>query len=711
MAFMLSDDGSDYKGKLIYAQYFNKNDCNIYCPSQYDTNSWHRLYVLPYKTEVQRLNYIDVLKPEEITQAITKYNQNIYDIIIIRQFHNSDFVKNYNQTDYINQKLKGWQINDLNQILTYESKLKTIHSNFDNNSSIKIYHNQAQSGKSFVLMELSSYHIKFTSKTPDVNFIKSTIVVTPHKTLFEWKDKLELFYTKPFHIIDSTKSFNDFNKSEYQMIILSDKFYNDFIIHIKANKILINRLVFDSFLNLTNITKKPDNVLVTYIVSNNIKNIIVPFSNSFLGTKTIKNKIFNQIFESIYAKFDYYISQKTRLFINNIILNACELGHTTNLPQYVQNILLNFSSYFDETEFNNINDNEKLKYLIDNKYKYTKLINKYIEQLNSNFLGNSEVDLSIFKSIICHSIKPNSNEISDNQVFKNLIDNEQFIDIINIFNIQPTTISEIVDKFGYNKSVESQYALKERISTKECLVCYDKPDIEVVTDCCQNLFCMSCYMKSVQTSLKCPMCRCDIDISKNMIIKDSFKDINKLSSLENTIDLVKQYSEFYDRVTNFDKVISYITKNNPEPKMLILFTDYTYNSFAESRSANKSKYQKSKEYVNIMNVLDKYGLTSFELLGNSNKIELNYKHLNSLNSDLINAFIFNNKTTYNSIGDFGLSFHNIDYVIYYNDFNHDRISFFKCKNFKCFKTQPQQHFSFLKSTTSDKPVELFYIQN
>ena len=69
---------------LIYTQYFNKNEHNIYCSTQYDTNSWHRFYVLSHKTTVQRLNYIDVLKPEEINQAITKYNQNIYDIIIIR---------------------------------------------------------------------------------------------------------------------------------------------------------------------------------------------------------------------------------------------------------------------------------------------------------------------------------------------------------------------------------------------------------------------------------------------------------------------------------------------------------------------------------------------------------------------------------------------------------------------------------------------------
>ena len=218
-------------------------------------------------------------------------------------------------------------------------------------------------------------------------------------------------------------------------------------------------------------------------------------------------------------------------------------------------------------------------------------------------------------------------------------------------------------------------------------------------------------MTCVQSTPKCPMCRCPIDITKNIIIKDTFKDQDKLKILEPSLDIIKKYSEFHSREDNFSNILSYIKTINPDPKILIVFTDYTYYSYDEFNSKIKRKFLKSKEYQKITRILEEHDLTYFNQLCLNKTIELNLKHLNANNSDLINAFIFNNSNTYHSFDNYDFSFNNIQYVIYYNDYNRDRLSYFSDKRFKYFKKNLMKPIQILGSVNDDKPVEVFYIHH
>ena len=708
MAFMLNDGKT-----MIYTQYFNKNN-KIYYKYYNDSNTHNYMYVLKHNDQgLQRLNYLEVLTPEEIEECLIKYNKQVLDLIKIKEYQHCGFVNNYFQTESINKKLKPWQINDLQEILTHESSIKTVNTSFSPMSpNVKVYHNISQSGKSFVLMELSSYYIKYKIDNNDMIFTKTTVIVTPHKTVFSWRDRLKQNFTKPYYVVDTKKNFEHLKDLKYQIVILSDKYYSDFIEYIKDNKILVNRLVFDSYLNLDRIITKPDNVIVSYLVSNNFKNFIIPFSNSFLDTKNFNNRdIFLNFINSIYYKFDNLITLKTRLTIINQIIKSLEPNPNIDLPHHINNIFHNFNGYFDINKFNEVEKDNRLNYLNSLKLEIEKEIGKYNREINNIFLGNSYVDPSIYKQVTYYSIKPKTNQENTNASLSNLIINNQFIDIINIFNIKTNTITEIVDKYAKNKTEEIQHNLKQRICTKQCLICFEKPEIEIVTDCCQNLFCMACYMTCVQSTPKCPMCRCPIDITKNIIIKDTFKDQDKLKILEPSLDIIKKYSEFHSREDNFSNILSYIKTINPDPKILIVFTDYTYYSYDEFNSKIKRKFLKSKEYQKITRILEEHDLTYFNQLCLNKTIELNLKHLNANNSDLINAFIFNNSNTYHSFDNYDFSFNNIQYVIYYNDYNRDRLSYFSDKRFKYFKKKLMKPIQILGSVNDDKPVEVFYIHH
>ena len=211
--------------------------------------------------------------------------------------------------------------------------------------------------------------------------------------------------------------------------------------------------------------------------------------------------------------------------------------------------------------------------------------------------------------------------------------------------------------------------VKSRINTKECLICYSKPDIEVVSECCNQLFCMSCYMQCFKHNMKCPLCRQTIELSKNFINSDTFQNHNQLDFHLNDLNNILEYSSFYTRQINFENIIKHIVLTDDIPKILINFTDYDYNFMKDKTSSNVGRFKKSLEFKNITKVLQEQGLTHFSSIGNGKQFEKSYKLFSNPLNDIINVFINHNdyKSTSNiNFNRSGLGFNSVKYIINYN---------------------------------------------
>lgn len=651
-----------YTERFINKQFIS-NDRNL--------NFLNYIYFIPKQGSYQVLNWIDRIENNEVLKLIIKnYNNFIEQLVKLDPIINSNH--NY-KSNIMTTKLYSHQYCDLSSILDYEK------TNITNDLlKIKVYYNKPQSGKSFVLMALTNYNLPIKISN-DMKFFDTNLIVVPHKIIFDWRDKLKFYYKNSFYVIDDKSSFNyiievlnqkdAYKLLKYKIILVSDEYYNDIINGFNINKVLFNRLIFDSIMSLSKIKKLSETCYAKYYVTNNIKNILVPCDNLILNTKSTKksgkqkentlinNFIFNKLYNTVNEINNYNngiesLNVIQKYLIENGNINSkyiSEIIKHFGYPQ-INSYLIQNSSFDEKQKFIDTNLKELQKSYIDKKQYLNSFFIKSYQVENPNYYTKSTVYNLKMESIKCNITKIN-----------NLIENGRFSDIVYKFKLNVKSVNEIVNHLVPNKNEQQIENIKTRITESQCLICYEKPEIELVTNCCQQLFCLKCYMLSYKHNKKCPLCRGNVELNKLLINKSTFNFINPDENLFGTYTKLVKTSDQFNKRTNFENLIKLIKKEDENPKIIINFSDYEYQYYENRISRNLSIFKRSKEYKDIEKILVGQELTFFDSLGSS--FEHDYKLLNNPDSDINNVFI-NNENLY--LNNCGLSFNSVKYIINYN---------------------------------------------
>ena len=149
-------------------------------------------------------------------------------------------------------------------------------------------------------------------------------------------------------------------------------------------------------------------------------------------------------------------------------------------------------------------------------------------------------------------------------------------------------------------------SLKERISNikdKTCPICISTVQNPCLTDCCKNIFCMTCYIQALEYSnQKCPHCR-----APN-------RHISNVTLIHNDIEPTTQID--VPTLPKKSEELIRIIKHNPKGRFLV-FSEYnnTFHNVIELLNENNIQYNKlSGSSGRITNIIEDYSLNKISVL-------------------------------------------------------------------------------------------------
>ena len=129
-----------------------------------------------------------------------------------------------------------------------------------------------------------------------------------------------------------------------------------------------------------------------------------------------------------------------------------------------------------------------------------------------------------------------------------LLDEQRYLDFINLIGIQPLSRRQIVEIFDQNVSESRLATIKSNINSIECPICYDSSELFMLSSCCQNIFCARCVVNVLSSGNKCPCCR-QRDVSLNPIVDEDAVIFNK--RIDVLILLIQKFISEGNKITVF----------------------------------------------------------------------------------------------------------------------------------------------------------------
>ena len=434
-----------------------------------------------------------------------------------------------------------------NQDIEYKNISFEIESNYG------ILADKVGSGKTFMTMGLVAYKqipsdrdkiisssiysvIKYKcNNTP----IKTNLILVPHNICRQWSEAFKFSTLKTYTVAKhSDVNFIEFSENifanqqssdnpdftelncigYYDVMIMSatmfDSFYDKFR-HVKWARIIIDEII--SIKNMpTDLEFNCNFLWFLTATPSGIKNIKRQYIRTLISSTS--NYIINSI---IIKNNDYYVDTSMNLpNINQILIKCLTPKELRTLTEYISEDIINMINAGD--------------------------IQNAITRLNCN-VETSDNILEVVTNKIKKELHNKRNELEYEQ--KRIPDDRK---------AHEEKIKKIEQKII---SLEGKYiGLEDRLkSFKEnnCPICLNEFESPTLTNCCNNLFCLTC----LAMCSKCPLCRQDIDIKHCTVIHDKKTD-------NNTDDNKKERT----LCSKLDNLVT-IIKKNPKGKFL-LFSNY-----------------------------------------------------------------------------------------------------------------------------------------
>jgi hypothetical protein len=472
------------------------------------------------------------------------------------------------------ERENSWYYNYYNR---YSQNIEYKNISFEIESNYGILADKVGSGKTFMTMGLIAYKqipsnrdkiisssiysvIKYKcNDTP----IKTNLILVPHNICRQWSEAFKFSTLKTYTVAKHTDvSFIEFSENifanqqssdkpdftelncieYYDVIIMSatmfDSFYDKFR-HVKWARIIIDEII--SIKNMpTDLEFNCNFLWFLTATPSGIKNIKRQYIRTLISSTS--NYIINSI---IIKNDDNYIDTSMNLpNINQILIKCLTPKELRTLTEYISEDIINMINAGD--------------------------IQNAITRLNCN-VETSDNILEVVTNKIKKELHNKRNELEYEQ--KRIPDDKK---------AHEDKIKKIEQKII---NLEGKYSgLEERLkSFKEnnCPICLNEFESPTLTNCCNNLFCLTCLAMCD----KCPLCRQNVDIKHCTVIHDK--------KIDNTDDNKKERS----LCSKIDNLVTIINKN-PKGKFL-LFSNY------------------DGTFENVNKRLNDEGITNNKLVGSS----------------------------------------------------------------------------------------------
>lgn len=466
----------------------------------------------------------------------------------IVKFSREAAIQNFHIVDR-EERENSWYYNYYrnNQDMEYKNISFEIESNYG------ILADKVGSGKTFMTMGLIAYKqipsnrdkiisssiysvIKYKcNNTP----IKTNLILVPHNICRQWSEAFKFSTLKTYTVAkhsdvnyiefienifanqqpSDNPDFTELNCiGYYDVIIMSatmfDSFYDKFR-HVKWARIIIDEII--SIKNMpTDLEFNCNFLWFLTATPSGIKNIKRQYIRTLISSTS--NYIINSI---IIKNSDAYVDTSMNLpNINQILIKCLTPKELRTLTEFVSEDIINMINAGD--------------------------VQNAITRLNCN-VETSDNILEVITNKIKKELHNKRNELEYEQ--KRIPDDRK---------AHEEKIKKIEQKII---SLEGKYSgLEERLkSFKEnnCPICLNEFESPTLTNCCNNLFCLSC----LAMCSKCPLCRQNVNIKQCTVIHDK--------KIDNKTDDNKKERTLCSKLDNLVTII----KKNPKGKFL-LFSNY-----------------------------------------------------------------------------------------------------------------------------------------
>jgi len=482
-----------------------------------------------------------------------------------------------------------------NRCVSYTNIISDKTFNFEIESNYSILADKVGSGKTFIIMGLISQKQIPDSKpiisntslytvvkyTDNIRAIKTNLIIVPHNLTGQWKEVFT-YTTLKTYIISRKSDITNVIVDNYDCIIVSSTMIDDF--YEKTKEIKWARVIIDEIITIKIPIRLQFNSNFIWFITatpNAIKNIKCHYIKKLTSMLTHESdEILNKI---LIKNNDDYVNESLQLpDINKIIIKCLSPKEYNILKDYVSTDIINMINA------GNIED--------------------AIKKLNCN----TETTENILE-VITRKIKTELYNCKEELSFEDKKIHETP-------KIKEEKIKKILSKIH---DLELKYSgLEDRIKVinqpNDCPICYNLINTPIITNCCNNVFCIECLIKCKS----CPLCRVKLEIPKCIVINE-----NKI---------IKE--QLYPKTDNLLKLI----KDNPDRKIL-LFSEY------------------DKTFDNLHNILTTNKITFDRLVGSCNHVNNVIKKFNEGNINILML----NAVNYGS----GLNLQSATDIIIYHQLN------------------------------------------
>lgn len=418
------------------------------------------------------------------------------------------------------------------------------------------------------------YYSRITHCEPIVTPNKTSLILVPSATIYQWKMYAENTNTKAL-IIDTPKSIVPLWKNvksdyeAYDAIIVTEKRFSEFLNITDFMNIHYRRVFID----------EADSIKVDRMATHN-------FNCDFMWLITASK-------ENMFSPED---KRRYDAFENRYINGG---GVTSNIS-VVKKMMSNFRrcrafhDYFSfECDPDFIADSIKLEEPIEQSIKCRdpKVIHTVKNVVDSKVIGmiNAGDIKGAIKSFGNKQLMKNEEDLVEaitHDLTKKLEEANQKRQalILMPYNNETSKALAITKAESNIKHIQLKINdLKEKMNSN-CPICYDDPKPLTITTCCKTKYCFECLMNSLKINGKCPYCRASLTPS-DIIIHS--KDAEGGAAPDDPNELKDKFEEFKILM---DKILS----NNKEKKRILVFSDYS-QIFAQMKDFVKGKRIKSSE--------------------------------------------------------------------------------------------------------------------
>lgn len=382
--------------------------------------------------------------------------------------------------------------------------------------------------------------------------IKTNMIVIPHNLITQWQKEFSLSNLNVL-IINDKKTIN---KIEY--LLLADDVNNLFTIEY-YDVIIISCTMYKDFIekiNNFNIGFKWSRIIIDEI--NTIK----------LPTKFYYNCNFIWYITATPERLNY----TKKMFLKDVMYNTSEI--------ILNNVLVQNNNDFVDMS----NCLPDIKYVTINCYtpRQYKLINKYVSKNIMDMLNAGNVQEAITKLNCNVKTSDNILDVLTNKLQNDLHNKKMELDYEK--NIITSNINEHNDKLACLENTIDKMQGKindltnriKQYKESNCPICFDEIENPIITNCCNNTFCIICLAKCK----KCPLCRNDLKLSDCTVINEN---INKSTTKENK----------KRKLCTKNNILVTIIKKKPNGKFIIVSNyDGTFNEIENLLNQNKISHSK-----------------------------------------------------------------------------------------------------------------------